>query len=150
MDCDAVLAAQVQCYGVAVSLASMPGFDFETDEDVAYTQLVGAPAGTFTSGSVFNIFRSNLSAARNAARGAMKIYAIPYIKLTDGTVLTAEEGDDWSLQDVMNYLDENLDSLDAEEQANAKSFYIRWAEVMGCWSLTNLQEAVAPETGKTA
>ena len=64
MDCDAVLAAQVQCYGVAVSLAGMPGAVFETEEDVFYTRLTGAPTGTFTSGSVFGIKKTPVTCGR--------------------------------------------------------------------------------------
>lgn len=138
ISCDAVLKAEIASYGVAASVVSMPTAAFETEEYVAYTSLIGAPSGTFTSGSVSNIFRSSLSAEKNAERGAMKINARPYLKLNDGTVLMAEEGAAWSIRDVMDYLNTNFESLEADTQAQAKSFYATWADVMENWNLDNL------------
>ena len=138
MSCDDVLKAQIAHHGVAVSVVSMPTIAFESDENTAYTQLDGAPFDTFTSGSVANIFRSNLSAEKNAARGTMKIYANAYLKLNDGTILMAENAAAWSMRDVMDYLNTNFETLDADIQAQAKSFYATWADVMASWELDKL------------
>ena len=136
LGCDDVLKAQIAAYGVGVSLQEeMP------PEKVLYTRLSGAPADTFTSGSVANIFRGGLNAEKNGSRGAMKIYAMPYLELTDGTMLTARK-EARSLQDVMQYLNENLGTLDAETLAAATAFYAKWSDAMESWALTNLQSVV--------
>jgi len=132
--CDAVLKQQIAAYGVGVSLDGAM-----SPEKVVYTRQSGAPAQSFTSGSVFNIFRSSLSGASNAARGEMDIYAMPYLELADGTVLTAGV-EARSLRDVVSYLNANFTSLDEETQTAAKTFYRRWAAAMAGWGLTNLQE----------
>ena len=135
LNCDDVLKEQIAAYGVGVSLQE----DMPSDQ-VLYTRLSGAPADIFTSGSVFNILRSSLSPEKNAARGKMKIYAMPYLELTDGTVLTARK-EAKSLQDVMKYLNENLGSLDEETQIAATAFYAKWSDAMKDWELTNLRSA---------
>ena len=71
----------------------------------------------------------------------MKIYARPYMKLQDGTVLMAQEGSAWSLQDVMVYLNSNFATLDAKTQAQAQQFYAAWPDAMETWNLENLKTA---------
>lgn len=144
MACDEVLAGQIDYHGVAVSIVGMPTADFANEANTAATKILGAPDSVFTSGSITNIFRSSLSAEKNAARGEMKIYANPYLKLTDGTVLMGNNNAEKSMQDIMSYLNENFASLGATEQENVKSFYTTWADAMASWNLANLAAAVAP------
>ena len=137
MDCDTVLQEQIKARGVALSLEKMPGEDFMTAG--TYTRIEDGNVGEFTSGSVFNIFKNDLSAEENAARGEMKIYAIPYVELMDGTVLLGESGTAKSLQDVMTYLNANIGSLDIETQFQVDDFYVKWAAAMADWKLGNLE-----------
>ena len=69
----------------------------------------------------------------------MKIYAIPYVELMDGTVLLGESGTAKSLQDVMTYLNANIGSLDIETLFQVDDFYVRWAAAMADWKLGNLE-----------
>lgn len=150
MACDEVLAGQIDYHGVAVSIVGAPTAAFESEANTAATKIYGAPESVFTSGSVTNIFRENLSAEKNAARGEMAIYADSYIKLYDGTVLMGENDAAKSLKDIMTYLDTNYASLSAEDQANALSFYQTWTDSLATWELANLAAAAAPETEEVA
>ena len=152
--CDPVLAAQVKCYGVALSLKNMPGSDFMQlfPSTSVYTMTQGAPVigQAFTSVAVFNIFKEG---AANAERGSMEIYSNTYLKLNDGTLLLEDvttgdtvndEGFDgiaWSLRDVMVALDSRYSQLSETDQATVRSFYTTWKEAMTTWGLTNLEEA---------
>ena len=138
MICDPILKAEIAYHGIALSVKGMPDATFMKDTSVSYTQIAGAPAEFFTSGSVFNIFRNDISAERNAARGEMKICANPYLEFSDGTILTATNGDTWSLRDVMGYLDANFETLDSKAQAQVQVFYATWADAMATWELENL------------
>lgn len=136
--CDDALRQRIASCGIAVSVVQMPTAAFETEEYTAYTSISGMPEGIFTSGSVTNIFREGLAAEKNTARGEMKIYAKPYLKLHGGTVLMAQEGAAYSLYDVMSYLNTNFETLEAQTQENAKNFYSTWADAMAPWKLENL------------
>lgn len=89
--CDEVLAAEIDMSGVAVSLADLPGADFETDEDTLYsTSRYGVIVDNILTGS-----------ADDADRAIMDIYAASYVKLKSGTVLTSDENIAYSLYDVL-------------------------------------------------
>ena len=124
--CDPVLQAAVDSYGVALSLAGTPGADFATATAVAYTRLQGAPAvgETFTSGSVFGIFKQGL--CNNAQRGQMPIFAAAYLQLADGTVVMSDEASGRSLRDVLALADEDYDSYSMEKRLLLDGFYDRW------------------------
>ena len=129
----------------------MPGADFKAEG--SYTWMEGAPTGDFTSGSVVNIFRSDLSAAENAARGGMKIYANAYLQLADGTILMSDattgdtvdsyrfDGVAWSMQDVLEVLNRDIDTpAYAEHRQQILAFCEAWKDVLSGWQLTNLTQ----------
>jgi len=82
--------------GVAVSLADMPGSDFETDEDTLYAK---GNHGVL----VQNILKGD---NEDADRAIMDIYAAAYVKLPDGTVLVSENDVAYSLFDILMILKE--------------------------------------------
>ena len=99
--------------GVAVSLADMPGTDFETDEDTLYA--------TGTHGVlVQNILKGD---SEDADRAITDIYAASFVKLPDGTVLVSEETVAYSLYDVLllvrdQYPDEFADFVETHNIEN--------------------------------
>lgn len=135
MACDETLAGRIDYHGVAVSILGMPDEGFAADPNVGYTKISGAPESVFTSGSIVNIFRTELSAEKNGARGEMKIYAKPYLKLRSGTVLMAQEGSAWSLCDAMEAIEANWADYVAQGKADTvKEFYQTWAPYgMAAW-----------------
>ena len=135
MTCDETLAGRIDQHGVAVSILGMPDEGFAADPNVGYTQILGAPESVFTSGSIINIFREGLSPEKNARRGEMKIYANPYLKLQDGTVLMAQEGAAYSLLDVMEAIEANWADYVSQGKADTvKEFYQTWASCgMDTW-----------------
>ena len=92
---DEVLMAELEA-GVAVSLADMPGSDFETDADTLYAK---GNHGVL----VQNILKGD---AEDADRAIMDIYAAAYVKLPDGTVLVSENDVAYSLFDILMILKE--------------------------------------------
>ena len=92
---DEVLLGELET-GVAVSLADMPGADFETDEDTLYAK------GTHGV-LVQNILRGD---ADDADRAIQDIYAAAYVKLPDGTISISETEVAYSLFDILMLLKE--------------------------------------------
>ena len=88
---DEVLAEEIDTCGVAVSLADLPGSDFETDADTLYAE---GENGVL----IQNILTGD---SEDADRAIMDIYAASYVKLKDGTVLVSDENIAYSLYDVL-------------------------------------------------
>ena len=123
--CDPELQANIGAYGVTLSVE---------DGKAVSTRYTGVPPGEFTSGSVFNIFREDLSTTHNAVRGEMDIFAVPYVELLDGTVLQGSGGTSYSLRAVLEEINDNFDSLTAEEQAQITTFRTTWSAVLSTWN----------------
>ena len=106
---DEVLRSEFASQGVAVSLADLPGADFETDEDTLYA--------TGSNGVlVQNILKGD---GEDPDRGITDIYAASYVKLQDGTVLVSDENVAYSLYDVLLLIRaQNPDALN--------SFLTKW------------------------
>jgi len=143
LQCDPQLAAATAYHGIALSVAKMPGANFENDGVSAYTRMEGAPADIFTSGSVFNIFKEGLEGAQNAARGETAIFANGYLELKDGTVVMAStEGEtvSMSLKDVMTSLNDNFAAYE-KQHAQILEFYRTWKAAMSGWALDKIAAA---------
>jgi len=157
-DCDEMLAALVKQYGVALSLANMPGVDFMTEgENNCYTAAAEPFTGgvVATSGSVFGIMKDTYSAAYNAARGEMRIYANTYICLDigEGVILVGDtknpgktvssEGFDgiaYSLRDVMETIEVDYYTYDKTQRKTIDTFYTQWKDKGMDWGLVNVGE----------
>ena len=124
LNCDPELRANIGAYGVTLCVE---------DGKAVSTRYTGAPTGEFTSGSVFNIFREDLSATENAVRGETDISAVPYVELLDGTVLQGS-GAGYSLRAVLTEIEASFDSLTAEEQAQVTAFRTTWSAVLSTWN----------------
>jgi len=149
--CDRQVEEQVTAYGVAVSLADVPGSDFKTAEDDAYTVAADKfVSGTTTnSGSVVNIL-SETAGTENLARSKMKIYANAYIDLGAGPVMADAvnigknakdagfSGTGVSLLAVMRALDSQYDSLAVTTQKQLDAFKAKWDARGMTWSFEKI------------
>ena len=150
--CDSTLAGMVSKYGVILSLRDMP--DAVLDSTDKRTELTGlVPGATATSGSVFNIFSTARTAAKNAQYGKMDIYANAYIELDvdgDGNadVLVADNenvgktaGTAWSLYDALAEMDQNWSDYAEEDRDAVQAFYTTWADYgLSDYGFTNIND----------
>jgi hypothetical protein len=134
---DEVLAGKVHSFGVAVSLDGMPDAGFMGENSTAlWTQFASTALKNgkpMTSVMIANIFSA--SATNNGERGKDKIYAAPYIRLTDGTLLVSETEVAYSMYDVMKKADEQV--YEANKEA-LEAFYQKWQDPMKDWEFTNI------------
>lgn len=154
--CDSVLAAQIKTYGIAVSLADMPGEDLLTDGD---TLVAGYPGHTLADDAcnsvlVNDIFREDSAAWENKSRGQMPIYAVAYVELSDGKTYTTDKTgneDDicYSLYSFLSAADRAITADPAGYRKAEKQlwdFYAKWEDKgVGNWKFDHIKVPVAPE-----
>lgn len=159
-DCDAVLASKVTSYGVVASVQDMPGADFATEQNSnknCYTVMEEPfrSGVTATSGSVFGILKEDYGAGENAARGAVKIYANPYVCFAlDGSMTvtgdvknpgkTAEDADfdgvAYSLLDTLEQFDKLYYQYEAEKRTDVNAFCAQWKSRGVSWEFGNIDQ----------
>lgn len=144
--CDKLVEQKVTAYGIAVSLADMPGADFKTSETDAYTVCTDkfVSGATITSGSVVNIFDASLTGEENVRRSKMPLYANAYIDLGDGPIMADNvsvgkvTGLSASLYQVMLTLDNTYDQMPVETQERLDAFYTQWKSDGADLNLVNI------------
>ena len=149
--CDEVIAANIETYGVAVSIVNMPGTDFAEDEDTLCTTYTASgfvsgekKPGALVSGILKNDGRDP---KLNSAYGQMPVFAAAYITFTDGTVLlsdTESHDDDvaYSLQSLMATMDDLIEADPHNYRVLTmplRSFYEKWLDNgMGDWEFNKI------------
>ena len=163
--CDPTLAAYVNenreacSFGLVLSLVNMPGSDFMTETEDAYTVATAEleSSKVFTSGILNNIFKHGLDAEENATRGEDNIYANAYLNL-NGTIYMADttandtadaenfDGAVFSLMTVMQALDTSYATMEDSNPHKALllDFYTKWYDAMDDWGLDNLNADYVP------
>lgn len=157
-NCDAVLASKVLVYGSVLSIDNMPGDDFLTEEDDInpYT-VIEKPFqnGITTNSAIVNyILKKDREADINDEYSRITIYANPYIGLdldegdlllvgdtqNAGKKITDEDftGVAFSLLDVMNILDADYNSYDANILQLLENFYSKWIQYGVTWEFNNI------------
>ena len=135
-ECDDVLKAQLENFGVALSVANMPGADFATDGDTLYTQ---ASANGLVTGQEYNsVLVNNIlteSATNNSSRGKSPIYATPYVTLKSGESIVCPGEFKHSLKSVLSMFDRRGYYAN---KATLESFYQKWEGAMKNWDFTNI------------
>ncbi len=140
-DCDTVLSSMVQSYGVVVSLANMPGSDFKTEQkDInCYTVMDDFESGKpVNSGAVVDIMANNYFPSTNYENAGMEIYANCYIDFGNGPMMGDTKNIDmcssdagftgvaYSLNDILDVVEETYQDYSLAERATLDSFYAQW------------------------
>ena len=139
--CDEKMATMLDSFGVAVSLVKTPDRGFETNTSCLYTAFdkTKMETGVPKNGVIIQgILDAAKTANSNNINARKPIYAVAYMKMTDGSVIIGEVTGNYSLYSAMAYLDELVDENPgtyAEARAQARAFYKTWAEDgMGSWT----------------
>ena len=145
--CDDIVKDRLNSFGLALSLAGMPGEDFETDSKTIYTMTEGTKlsADGYNSVIVQNIMESQLANATNKNQGEMPIYANAYMKLTvDGEEVTvmATNTAEFSLETLLERVNTYWDTFPEAAQTSLATKiydpYIRSFED-NSWNVYNLR-----------
>ncbi len=127
--CDDALAEQVQSYGVAVALNSMPGSNFKENPNT-YTEFTSGftPGVPFKGVRIREIMKAD--ATNNADRSNRQIYAAPYVTFTDDTTVMSTRSTHYSLCDALETVENNLYNYWTQEET-LKGFYDTWKDRAG-------------------
>lgn len=156
---DSVMRQKVQSFGIAVSLTRMPTADLKNEEGTLYTEMtadklqpgVEIPGAIvdhiFASDGAFQMDGSEFTGdIANMLRGQQKIYATPYVVLTDGSCVAADDPntdtDDVarSMQDVLTQMgtlvEENPETYRRHTPA-LRAFCAAWEGAVESWDLSD-------------
>lgn len=104
--CDEALAKKVEAYGVAMSLAGVPGNDFATDRTTMYTRQTGVEGGITGNGVLVKEILKSVRPDKNSDYAQKPIYAVAYVTV-DGQNYTGK-AESYSLHDMLKMLSDNI------------------------------------------
>ncbi len=133
---DEIVAAQVESYGVALSVAAEPTAE-NLETLCGYSALYDFGAGEKSGTLLTGIMDVQNDAETNAAYAAMDIYGRAYIKTAEGyafgTVAVR------NLQQQVEAIDAILGDLNDTQKAGITAFYNTYKEAMADWNIPNLR-----------
>ena len=104
--CDQLLAEKVDAFGVAVSLAGVPGNDFREEGTSLYTCLTEFSGNTTGNGVLVKEILKTLRPDKNSAYAQMPIYAVAYVTV-DGQDYTGS-AETHSLHSLLTLLSDEI------------------------------------------
>ena len=143
---DHMVKARVQSFGVAMNTVEMPDASNmgTTSKFTVYPQEQFNSGAENTSSLVYNIMKSDLETDVNGERADIQIIGRAYIDLGDGNYLfgVAQKR---SLQEQMELIDAQWDSLNYEKKSGIYSLYDNFKENMETWEIPNIAQGKADE-----
>ena len=146
---DEVVAAQVQTFGVALSLSE----DMRNSGYSVYHNFTAGATSNAKGTLLKNVMKTDLTDAKNGQRAQMPVYGRAYIKTADGYIFG--ETVQRCLQEQVELADEAFETLTKVQKEEAKKILDTYQSVMEKWDLSNIGnykdrlwfDAPAPDTG---
>ncbi len=140
---DSKVKEKVSTFGVALRVCEAP--DAAAVEQNINCTVFSADkfngGADITSSLVTGILKSTNSQGDNNRNAAMPIFGLPYIKLTDGTILTGDVKQS-SLSTILDEVSSIWESLDYKQQDAVMDMYEEYAYIMAQWELPVISNAV--------
>ena len=133
---DEVVSAQVESYGVALSVVEAPTAE-NLDVSCGYSVLTDFAAGEKSGTLLTGIMDAKNDAETNAVHAAMDIYGRAYIKTADGYTFGAVAVRD--LQEQVEAIDTILEELNDTQKSGIVAFYNTYKSAMADWNIPNLR-----------
>ncbi len=139
---DEIVAQNVACYGVALSVAGAPSADALGICSWYDSFAPGAGANAANGTLLHGIMKSSNSEAVNAANAGMPIYGRAYILTKDGQYIFGESVSR-SLREQVELIDAQWDALTSEQRSALLSMYENYQSVMANWNISNIKSDYA-------
>ena len=123
-NCDEILSAKIDSYGVAVDLTAMP----DALEESLYTAFSDFQSGMKKTGVLIQGILK--TAGENEIRGKMPVFAVPYVTVEGQTAFGSGMGK--SLYDVLKTFDENMGVYNSYAET-LQNFLAKWENLS--WDL---------------
>lgn len=121
--CDEVLAKKIENFGVAVSLAEVPGDDFASSTDQMFTRQTGFVSGTTGNGVLVSGILAEDRDSKNSSYGKMPIHAAAYVTIDGQDYVGAAKS--YSLQSLLRLVSDNIYEYYASAES-LQSFMDQW------------------------
>ena len=121
--CDPTLAEKIEAHGVVVSLAGIPGDDFQSQSNNLYTKQTGLENGAVANGVLIKDIVKTVRPDKNSDYAQMPIHAVAYVTV-DGQNYTGV-AESYSLHSLLEFLDEEIYEYYTHADA-LKSFLADW------------------------
>ena len=133
---DEIVAAQVQTYGVALSLnEDMANSGYSVYHNFA------AGADTNAKGTLLkNVMKTGLSDAKNGQRAQMPVYGRAYIKTSEGYIFGETVCRDTKTQ--IELANEGWEELNKTQKDSARAMYETYQPVVADWDVSNMENYV--------
>ena len=141
--CDDILKAKIESFGIAVSTENMPKADFASDADTLYTAMAAeefVSGQAVTSAMITGIVKTGED---NQTRGTMPIYAAPYAVI-DGMTIVADDnaptmgGVIYSMKTVLQSINRVWPKLTETQQQGVRELYAIDDAAMDTWDLYHI------------
>ena len=139
---DSEVKERISTFGVAFSVeGAMDETTFENHGTyTVFSKDQFNSGANITSSLVTGIVKESNDLSTNTGNAEMDIYSVPYIKLTDGTVLLGDT-QSISLMDILRELENNWNSLTSNGRSDVMDMYLNYEYAMGRWPLSVIQAA---------
>lgn len=144
-DSDAISA--LKTYGVALTLTSLADEDWAAAVDgivkrstYSVSSLSGAKTNNINSTSLVKILRLSNSTQDNISNANTRVWARPYLQLTDGSFLFGNTGST-CMRDVAQVADTQWSSLTDVQKQGLLGMYERFPNAVSSWQMGNLVTA---------
>ena len=147
---DSMVAEKVSSFGVAVSVTGAPTED-NVKENVnctVFTPDQFNQGADITSSLVVNILKEENLQIINDRNAAMTVYGLPYLKLTNGVILTGDVQQS-SLIQVLEAVEGMWESLELAQQDAVMDMYEAYAYAMADWELPVIADATVEREENT-
>lgn len=147
---DSKVTEKVSTFGVALSVFNPPD-EAAVEENINCTVFSADKfngGADVTSSLVTGILKSTNSRGDNNRNANMTIYGLPYIKLTNGVILTGDVKQS-SLTQILTDVESMWESLDYVQQDAVMDMYEEYTYAMGEWELPTIANAVVDREENT-
>ncbi len=138
---DAMVAQQVDTFGVAFSVSKVPYITDKTDKDT-YSEFTNDKFGGENNSTILKgIMKSTNAEVTNIENSQKLVYGRSYIKLTDGKYLYSD-AESWSLKSLTEEISKNhWNGLEEDQKNDLLDMYGRFTSVMEAWDIENVKNA---------
>ncbi len=145
---DSAAITALKTYGVALTTHKLTGeadWSAAMDDTVKRStynpsELVGNKVNTLRSTSLVHILHKNNNTMQNNTNANTRVYARPYLELSDGTFLFGAEGSS-TMRQVAQAADGQWNTLTDAQKQGLLGMYERFSTTLNRWPLENLLAA---------
>lgn len=141
---DEVVAANVDCFGIALRLKTAPDAAYMKRSSACsrYDGFEAGAKGNAVTGTLLkDVMKKGVSTAENQERSQYQIYGSAYIRTGDGQYMFSQS-QNYSFKNVMTMADARWKTMTQAQKNAFEALYNRFKSIIETWNLPNFNEDV--------